>query len=88
MELTVQIEQGLQNNSKEQFVVLDSLSTLLLYNKADSVEKFVHTLAGKIRQKKAMGLFLMVRLKENEDIIRLLSQFCDHTIEIEDKPIR
>lgn len=88
LELAVQVEQRLQSLPAERFVVVDSVSTLLLYNKPDTLEKFVHTLAGKIRAKNAVGIFLTVRLRENKDILQVLSQFCDHTIEIEDLKIR
>ncbi|MBU0636364.1 hypothetical protein KKE06_05035 [Candidatus Micrarchaeota archaeon] len=89
LELTMQIEQALEKNPKnQQFLILDSLSTLLLYNKPEPLEKFVHQLVGKIRGLQALGIFLMVRLKENQDTIRVISQFCDHTIEITENESR
>lgn len=64
------------------FAVFDSLSTLLLYNKAEAVERFVHNLAGKIRNLQTIAILLMVHLEEHKDTIRVISQFCDQTIEV------
>lgn len=88
MELNELAEKTLSEMSGPKFLLLDSLSTLLLYNKPETVEKFVHTLAGKIRNLDALGIFLTVQLKENEDAIRVISQFCDHTIEIDETQSR
>ena len=68
--------------AEDRFTVIDSLSTLLLYNKAEVVEKFLHNLTGKLRAAQAIGVFLAVRLKENEDTLRGLSQFCDQVAAI------
>lgn len=83
LEAAVLVEKELRAMpAQERFAVFDSLSTLLLYNKAEAVERFVHNLAGKIRNLQTVGILLMVQLKENRDTIRVISQFCDQTVEI------
>lgn len=81
-DLSVAIEAGAQKiNGEKKFIIFDSISTLLVYNKALVVEKFVHSVAGKMRTWKAKGFFLMVENKQDE-ITKTIAQFCDETIEI------
>jgi archaellum biogenesis ATPase FlaH len=83
LEATVLAEKELKTMPLDNRVaVFDSVSTLLLYNKAESVERFVHNLAGKIRNLQTIAILLMVHLEEEKDTIRVISQFCDKTIEI------
>ncbi len=83
LELAVLTEKELKGMPLDgRFAVFDSLSTLLLYNKSEAVERFVHNLAGKIRNLQTIAVLLMVQLEENRDTIRVISQFCDQTIEV------
>ncbi len=69
--------------SKSGFFIFDSVSTLLLYNRPQSVEKFVHLLVGKTRGEGIKGFLIIVKSKENAGIIETLTQFVDKSIEIE-----
>jgi KaiC/GvpD/RAD55 family RecA-like ATPase len=64
------------------FLIFDSISTLLIYNSPESVEKFVHAIIGKIRESKVRAVFLMVKSEQHRGVIDALSQFCDKTFEI------
>ncbi|MCR4335102.1 MAG: hypothetical protein NUV57_01040 [archaeon] len=61
-------------------LVLDSISTLLIYNDKSSIEKFIHTLVGKANASKASVLLLSSDAKQKEDITKTISQFVDLTI--------
>jgi hypothetical protein len=65
---------------------VDSLSTLLIYNKPDAVVKLVHSIANKVRVENVQGVFLMIKTEENLDIIKIISQFADTVIEVRDRP--
>lgn len=68
---------------KEKFVFFDSLSTLLIFNTADIVAKFVHFLAGKMRVWKVKGIIISLEdKKNNKELIDKLSQFCDIVLEL------
>jgi KaiC/GvpD/RAD55 family RecA-like ATPase len=69
--------------SEEKFIVIDSISTLLIYNKPEVVEKFVHSIAGKMRVWKVKGVLIMVESSETKPIAETLGQFCDHVVEID-----
>ncbi|MEK6902435.1 MAG: hypothetical protein AABX02_02500 [archaeon] len=71
---------GIASNAK--FLVMDSISTLLVYNAAQAVEKFCHTVIAKNRTENIMGLFLMVESEENQAVVDTLSQFVDGVIRI------
>lgn len=67
---------------KHEFIFLDSLDTLLIYNDMDRVVKFAHFLTGKIRMHKLKGFFLALHEKSDERLIAELSRFCDKVIDL------
>jgi archaellum biogenesis ATPase FlaH len=81
IDLSVAIESIAKKMKGEKFIIIDSLSTLLVYNKPTVIEKFVHSVAGKMRSWNSKGIFLMVEGKD-EGVTKTIAQFCDETIEI------
>lgn len=76
------ISKKIEKSKEAEFIVLDSISTLILYNKREAVEKFSHSLAGKMRGKNITGVLVMVQSAETKGITERLSQFADEVIEI------
>lgn len=64
------------------FLFFDSITTLLVYNTSETVEKFSHFLISRMRLGNVKGIFLAVEEETNERLIRTLSQFMDKTIRI------
>ncbi len=71
---------GLVSNQK--FLILDSVSTLLVYNTPQSVEKFCHTVIAKNRSENVVGLFLMIESEDHRDVVETLAQFVDNVIAV------
>lgn len=89
LEISVELEKLLrENKGAPPFVLVDSLSTFLLYNKPDVLERFIHNLSSKMHEHKNQGVFLMIRTRENADFIEIVSQFCDNVIEVSEKNIK
>jgi nucleoside 2-deoxyribosyltransferase len=86
VELSVLVAKLLAQFKDKKFLVVDSLSTLLIYNKPDAVVKLVHSIANKVRVENVQGVFLMIKTEENLDIIKIISQFADTVIEVRDRP--
>lgn len=68
--------------SKEKFVFFDSLSTLLLYNNVETVARFIHFLAGKMRAWGVKGVIVSLRKDRDKDLIEELTQFCDAILDL------
>jgi KaiC/GvpD/RAD55 family RecA-like ATPase len=66
----------------KKFILFDTLSTLLLYNSAGTVARFVHFLIGRMRSWGAEGALLSLEKETGENVISQISQFCDATIYI------
>ena len=64
------------------FLIFDSVSTLLIYNTDAAVERFIHSMIGKLREWKMKGIILMVKSEEQRGLIDVISQFCDKTVEL------
>ncbi|MFH1586705.1 MAG: hypothetical protein ABID38_02520 [Candidatus Diapherotrites archaeon] len=59
------------------FLIFDSISTLLVYNKSDPVEKMAHNLISLINGAEAKGVLLMMDTEEYKGTMQTISQFCD-----------
>lgn len=65
---------------EKKFLFLDTLSTLLIYNKAVTVAKFAHFLTVKLREWKILGVLISLEKETDEKMISQLSQFADKVI--------
>ncbi len=63
-------------------IIVDSLSTMQVYNDASAVEKVMHTLLGKVNSGGASAIILGTDVKESDKITKTVSQFVDKTITI------
>ncbi|MFH1255995.1 MAG: hypothetical protein V1494_01750 [Candidatus Diapherotrites archaeon] len=83
--LTIALDKAMSlSSSKKIFIVLDSISTLSIYHKPKTVERFVHVLASRISSTPgAKGLFIAVESPEDKVSLQKLAQFCDKVIRID-----
>jgi KaiC/GvpD/RAD55 family RecA-like ATPase len=63
-------------SNEENYLVLDSITTLLIYNKESAVEKVVHSLSSKMRQWNAHGIFIIMK-STKERVKNTITQFSD-----------
>ena len=81
-ELNFEAEHALNRLKKGNgFVIIDSITTLLVYNKHVVVEKFIHTLSQKIKNLGLQGIFFAAESTEQETL-DTIAQFCDDIREI------
>ncbi len=62
------------------FLFLDSLTTLTIYNTAETVSQFAHFLTGKMRNWDVAGVIISLEEEVDEELIAQIGQFCDKTI--------
>ncbi|MBI4448222.1 hypothetical protein HY643_04525 [Candidatus Woesearchaeota archaeon] len=67
---------------KQKFVFFDSLSTLLVYNNINTVIKFIHFLATKMREWKVKGIIITLQKESDKELIDQLTQICDLKIDL------
>lgn len=68
--------------TKEKFLFLDALTTLMIYNKAGTVNKFLHYLTGRMRILKLKGVLLSIQKDLDPKIEQQITQFVDKTIDL------
>lgn len=79
-DLGIVLEEAVSAIPGNKYLLLDTLSTLLVYNHTTTVEKFVHFLTIKMRQWNLDGVIISLE-KETDDSLRAqLAQFCDKVI--------
>ena len=77
-DISVAMDQAVRSlPSEKRFVFFDSLSILLMYNSAETVARFIHFLAGKMRIWKVMGIIVSLKKEKDKELIDELMQFCD-----------
>jgi len=83
-DLGIALTQALENieRKEEKFLILDSISTLLIYNDFETVAKFVHFIVSRLRVFGLVGLIISVEKILDEKMINILMEICDEVIEI------
>lgn len=81
-ELVEQLEKNLRKSEENTVVILDSISTMTVYNDARTAEKVIHTIVGKINTNNASAILMSSDSKEAEQITKTIGQFVDKTIVI------
>lgn len=77
-ELEIEITRALDSGAD--MLIIDSLSTLLIYGNALDVVKFMHHLATSLRMKNKMGVFLVLEKDVDNGAIKDISMFVDNVI--------
>ncbi len=68
------------NSGKFDFLFLDSISTLLVYNDLELTERFVHHLVSKLRNLEMCGVLIAIDEEKSRKLADIVSQFCDKLI--------
>ncbi|MFH1256589.1 MAG: hypothetical protein V1494_04830 [Candidatus Diapherotrites archaeon] len=71
-----------RTRGRKRLLFLDSVSALMIYNSANSVEKFVHFLSGRMRLLGMDGVIISLDEKDDEHMIEVISEFCDKVIRL------
>ncbi|MBU0459434.1 MAG: hypothetical protein KKE17_15680 [Proteobacteria bacterium] len=67
------------------YLIFDSLTSLLIYQKTDLVVKFIFSLINKIKESKVKAVFYTLNIKEQERFIQESSLFVDKVINLDKK---
>lgn len=82
-DLSIAINEAINSlPSKDKFLLFDSLSTLLIYNKAESVIKFMHFLTSRIKLWGIKGIILSVDSSTSYETISQISMFVDQVLDL------
>ena len=65
---------------KPQILLFDSLFTILIYEKENTVLKFVHSLSGRIRLSGCAAIFIAQKGQAESELIKDLNLFIDKVI--------
>ncbi len=85
-DLSIAISEAMNSlPSKEKFIFFDSITTLLIYNKPESVVKFTHFLAGRMREWNVNGLILSLTSDTKSDAFQKIVLFADNVINFSKK---
>lgn len=81
--ITIAIEEIMSTiQSKNKSLFVDPLSTLLIYNRTETVSKFLHFLTGKIRVLNLNGVLLSTEKDLDPEFADQLEQFVDKIVDL------
>lgn len=80
--LSIALLNALKNLSKdnERILIMDTLSTLMLYNQAKSISQFMHLLAFNLRDMGVRSVIFTLEEDTDRTTISEMTQFCDLVI--------
>ena len=73
----------LRGKDAQTILFLDSVSTFLIYNDANIVAKFLHTIAGRVRSHNIRGIFFSLHDDIGKGAIASTVQFHDKVLHID-----
>jgi KaiC/GvpD/RAD55 family RecA-like ATPase len=81
-EISLAISKFLRHNFE--YLIFDSLTNLLIYQKKAPVAQFLSNLANKIRDSNTKAVFYALSVKEQDEIIKEAEMFVDDVVEIKE----
>ena len=79
-EVSIAIKKAIEKE-KTEFVILDSISSMLVYEKPLTVLKFIHNISLTLRTSGTGAAFIILREDVNEEVIKDLNMFVDKVSE-------
>lgn len=67
---------------QEKLLILDTMTTLMLYNNPSVVSEFMHSLSGQIRFKNIKSVVLTLEDATDKKVISAISEFVDTVIKV------
>ena len=83
-DISVAMDQAVKALPKEKFVFFDSINTLTIFNSPATVARFVHYLAGKMREWKIKGIIISLEKEADRALLNELTQLSDSRVDIKD----
>lgn len=80
--LGILINHVMAGTTGKKFLIIDSLSTLLLYNAAGSLAKFAHFLTARMKMWGVSGIFITLKDQSDPLLVSHLSQVCDKILDL------
>lgn len=68
------------NTGRFEFLFLDSVNTILIYNDLKTTEKFTHYVITKLRETNVGGIIFSLEEESANKLIPIITQFCDECI--------
>lgn len=78
-ELSIAMNKALSSGQIEG-LLFDSLSTLLIYNKSDTVSKFVHSIINQIKAANVTAVFTALEGDTGKDLLKEIGMFVDGVV--------
>ena len=74
------IEEEIKGSGKK-LIIIDSVTSLSVYNEIKTVEKFIHTVIARLRKTKVKGIMIAAK-DTDKDLMAAMSQFCDDVLSV------
>jgi hypothetical protein len=82
VELSISIKKSLTSFPRNSFLLFDSLSTLLIYNKLADLTRFAHRLGLMLKCKGVTTFFLIVDQETTKEMLKFLSTIADKIVHV------
>ena len=82
-DISVAMDQAVKAlTSSDKFLIFDSINTLSIFNRPATVARFIHYLAGKIREWKVRGIIITLEKETDQALLDELTQFSDARLDL------
>lgn len=81
-EISLSLSKGMESIKDKKIIFIDSINTLLIHNKPDTLVKFIHSVLTKMRINEVSGLLISLETETNHEVRAEIAQLCDKVMKV------
>ena len=81
-DISLSLDEHINNSSSKKFIFFDSLTTMLLHNKPIILARFIHNILTRMRLNGVGGVIISLQDINNREVRAEIAQLCDKVIKI------
>jgi len=81
-DISLSIDEHINNSTSKKFIFFDSLTTMLLHNNPNILARFIHKILTRMRLNSVGGVIISLQDINNREVRAEIAQLCDKVIKI------
>ena len=81
-EISISLSECMESIKDKKFIFIDSINTMLIHNKSNTLVMFIHSILTKMRINNVSGLLISLETETDKEVRAEIAQLCDKIIKV------
>ena len=81
-EMSLALSRCMESIKDKKFIFIDSINTMLIYNKPNTLAMFIHFILTKMRTNNVSGLLISLEAETDKEVRAEIAQLCDKVLKV------